>query len=162
MTTEKLNLKYNKRVKFNLELILERAVDQFYESYGPSIYRRKLDLYNAKKITVDDDTWEFETGAEYMKFGHRVPNDYIYVNSFEQGYHGGAIDGPNHPDPGTPWWKIYGEWYMPATQGPAPDDLIGDEAQQYIDEQEQQYEDEWNRIVKPYYNKFMNAMNSLI
>lgn len=165
-TTELLNAKYNKRVKFNLELIIERAVDKFYESYSPTMYGRQEGLYTAKKITVNDEEWSFDTGPTYMTTSYGgedggVGTDYIYINSFEQGFHGGAIGGPDHPEPGVPWWKAHGEWYKPATQGPAPDSLINPEAQNYIDEQEQAYEDEWVKIIQPYYKKFMDLYNTL-
>lgn len=48
---------------------------------------------------------------------HRVGNDYIYEYIFKQGYHGGAIDGPEHPAPGTPYWRTgfnFSEWGRPA------------------------------------------------
>ncbi len=159
--TDQLNAKYNKRVKFNLELMVERAVDQFYESYTPNIYDRKEGLYKAAKITVNDDEWNIDTGADYMKTSYRVGNEYIYVNSFEKGWHGGSIDGPEHPEPGVPWWKLYGEWYKRATRGPSPEELINEQdPQSYIDEQELEYDKEWGKIVEPYYEQFMQALNN--
>ena len=97
-----------------------------------------------------------------MKTDYEAGKEYVYVNSFEKGYHGGSIGGPDHPEPGVPWWKLHGEWYKPATRGPAPDQLIGEEGQNYIDEQEQEYENEWNRIIRPYFNKVMIAAKNLI
>ena len=167
--TEELNKKYNKRVKFNLELIIERAVDAFYESYEPNKYNRQFGLYDAKEIIVNDDEWSFNTGAEYMTTEYKVPTEYIYINSFEQGWHGGAVNGKDkyetpHPSPGTPYWMLHGEWYKPATRmkAPYPEKAIADQGQKYIDEQEEAYENEWKKLVTPYYNKVMDAINNLI
>ena len=156
-----LETKYNKRVKFNLELMLENAVRAFYDSYSPNSYDRQEDLLNAAKITVEpDEPWSIETGAEYMHGGHRAGNDYIYVNSFEQGYHGGAVDGPEHPSPGTPWWRIPGgPWISPATQGPSPEEeLAAQDPIGYIEKQEKEYDDEAVRRFTPYFNKAMTAL----
>lgn len=158
--TNQLNKKYNNRVRFNLELMGERAVDAFYESYSPNMYSRQEGLYKAVKVIANDDEWSIDSGAEYMETDYKVGKDYVYVNSFEKGWHGGAIDGPDHPEPGIPWWKAYGEWYRRATRGPSPDQLLEEQnPQEYIDEQEEQWDKEWNKIVTPYYKQFMVALS---
>lgn len=156
----RLDAKYNKRVKFNLELMVEHAVDAFYDSYAPHMYDRQEDLYNAAKVIVNDEEWSIDLGPQYMKGSHKIGNDYIYVNSFTYGYHGGAIDGPDHPDPGTPWWKLHGKWYLPATQGPSPEEAIeAEDPQGYIEEQEQAYVEESISLASPYFDKFLAALN---
>ena len=65
--------------------------------------------------------------------GHRVGNDYIYEYIFKQGYHGGAIDGPEHPAPGTPYWRTgfnFSEWGITAPKTTSDYMLI----QKYISE----------------------------
>jgi len=124
IATNRLNAKYNKRVKFNLELMAERAVDAFYESYDPNMYVRQEGLYKGYKITVNNDEWSIDTGSQYMETDYDAGKEYVFTNSFEKGWHGGAIDGPDHPEPGTPWWRAYGEWYKRAARGPSPERLL--------------------------------------
>lgn len=155
--------KYNKRVKFNLELIAERAVEVFYESYDPPhVYSRQEGLLKAFKVIATNDEWSLETGAEYIQASYRVGTDYVFENSFVRGYHGGAIGGPKHPSPGTPWWKLYGKWYKPATKGPAPEDLINKEVDNYLEEAEQAYGDEAVDFIKPYIDKARIALNRIV
>ena len=40
-----------------------------------------------------------------MPDSHRVSSEYIFEHVFEEGWHGGAIRGKNHPNPDTPWWR---------------------------------------------------------
>lgn len=128
--------------------MVERAVDKFYESYTPNMYSRKEGLYKGAKVTADDSTWRLDTGSEFMTTSYKVATEYIYSNSFENGFHGGADSGPGHPEPGTPWWKAYGEWYMPATSGPAPEDSISaEDPSGYINEQQQQYLADFDRLL---------------
>lgn len=162
LIAEQLNEKYNKRVKFNLELMLERAVDQFYESYTPNMYSRQEGLYDAGKITANDSEWSIDTddGYNYMSGSYDAGAEYVFVNSFLKGYHGGAIDGPEHPNPGQPWWKIYDEWYKPATRGPSPEKLL--EAQnpdEYIQQQTDEYVDESLKKMQPYVDEFIEQIN---
>lgn len=111
--------KYDKRYLFEGDLVIERVVDMFYEDYTPHTYKRKQDLYNAYKVFIDDGDWGYEFGAHLMKKSHHQSNEYIYENSFVNGYHGGDDFGDDHPEPGVPWWKApptLKYWYMPATQ----------------------------------------------
>lgn len=162
IAVEKLDVKYNKRVKFNLELILERAVDQFYESYTPNMYRRKEGLYKAGEVTATDDEWSLRTGAEFIEVDYPAGTDYVFWNSFQNGYHGGAVDGPEHPEPGVPWYKAYGEWLRPATPGPSIEGLI--EKQDpvgYIEQQEDNYEKELLSVIEPYVYNYLNTLKAL-
>ena len=74
---------------------------------------RLLNVYDVKPLSgeINVNLSSDELG------GHRVGNDYIYEYIFKQGYHGGAIDGPEHPAPGTPYWRTgfnFSEWGRPA------------------------------------------------
>lgn len=113
----------------------ERAVDAFYESYTPHIYKRNESLYTAYKITVDENEWslDIDENGGYLT-GTNYDSNYVYINSFVEGYHGGAVNGPDHPEPGIPWWKFHGEWLKPATRGPSILKLIEKEnPAEYID-----------------------------
>ena len=112
-------VKYEKLAK---EKWKEAADNIFYDQYTPELYSRTHDLYNAMRIRNDDELG-IEVSPEFMENNHRVDRYYIYSFMYDQGYHGGAILGPNHPDPGTPYWRSprphgektgYYHWYMPA------------------------------------------------
>lgn len=111
---------YNNRYIKDGKLLIERIVDQFYEDYDPNMYKRKEDLYNTYELyIVEEDEYEYKSdfGSKYMQYEHSGDNEIIYQNSFVAGYHGGAIGGKNHPNPGEPWWKAPPSlkyWYKPA------------------------------------------------
>ena len=155
--------KYKKEVTFNLELIIEDAVTAFYDSYSPHVYSRQESMLKAYKITIDKWNWSFETGPQYMKGSHRISNDYIYMNSFEEGYHGGARDGEDHPQPGVPYWKAppggYYFWGSPATQGPPPDSRIQSEANEYMNKKFDEFENEYNTMLDEIRDEVVEAAN---
>ena len=105
---EQMASKYEKLLRDELNYIARSSIDAFYEDYEPSSYRRYGDIYNTYKIEVKRD--QFESNCEvhfapkYMKHHGRL-NSYIYDIVFEQGWHGGAIEGPGHPEPGVPWYR---------------------------------------------------------
>lgn len=142
-----INRKYKKEVKENLEYIGRTAIDEYYESYTPNLYRRMFDLYNSYKIHVTDEVWEILYDSSYMNGGHRVDKDdgeYIYNWMFKLGWHGGAVGGPNHPSPGTPWWKLSGQWYKQAVQTDSPYERIKAESEEYLDDTIAQKQEEFN------------------
>lgn len=164
---DKLNSKYNKKVGSQLRVIAKSAVDKFYESYEPHIYKRGEGLYTAFKVIANDEEWTLKTGPEFMKRDYKAGKEYVYINSFEQGFHGGAIDGPKHPDPGTPYWRKpppdYTFWGKPATQGPAPQDLIDAENPGgYIEQQEDEYFSDFKILIQPYLNNLLAALNDFL
>ena len=163
---KKLNAKYNPRVKFDLELMGENAVRAFYDSYSPYIYSRQEGLLSAFKVTANDDEWKIEVGAEFMTGHYDAGTEYVYINSFEKGWHGGAIDGPDHPEPGTPWWRTpFPEltyWKSPAARGPSPlEELIAADPDGYIDQKIQEYIEEKEMLRKPFVDAFFAALNDL-
>ena len=175
--SEMVEKKWDKKVYRKLKGIALDGVEAFYDDYEPNKYRRLEDLLNAFKIVVNEDDWYIEMGPEFMKYPHAVGKalgdpekgkEYIYINSFVEGYHGGAIDGEDHPNPGEPWWKIHGldgrftDWYMPAPQGPSPYKYISEESQKYLDEADQQMVDEYEKLIKPYVDNFLDAIQNAI
>lgn len=155
----KLNAKYNKRVKFNLELIVKNAVDDFYQSYSPHRYKRQEGLYKGAKVNATDDDWSIELGPQFMETNYEAGINYVYWNSFENGFHGGAVDGPDHPEPGVPWWKLHGEWYMPAAQGPSiSEGIYNQDPSGYITEQDNAYCEEAKRLIMPYIDEYIQAL----
>ena len=122
---EKINDKYYKIGKSDLEYIARKTVDEFYDDYEPLMYERYGDLYNAYKLTASKQpngmfSFEILYDWSFMHYTHRVSNEYIYENSFIYGWHGGARTGPNHPNSGEAWWRepspYYTNWKSPASQ----------------------------------------------
>ena len=73
--------------------ICESAVEQWYKGYTPRIYRRRTDknFYDVYDARVNKNG-EFEFTLDENNLGwHRASNDYIFENSFVQGFHGGPI-----------------------------------------------------------------------
>ena len=165
-TEKKIKIKTKKEIRENLEYIARTAVDMFYEDYMPRMYRRTYDLYNAYKIRVNDKVWEVETNPDFMKNTHggknKVKSDYIFQNSFVNGYHGGSTYGTDlygtpHPQPGTPYWMLYGRWYKEAAGGRvSPEEYIKTEVEQYLDTVPQKMQNEFDGIIRPLMNDVRN------
>ena len=96
----------------------------YLDSRDPHIYQRQRSLYKAYKIQSNGTNITVEYNSKYMdEYEHRVSNDYIFENSFVSGFHGGADKGPGHPEPGRPYWKVWGNysvWGRPATRSKSP------------------------------------------
>lgn len=164
----KIRPKYNKKAKFALDLLADHAVTEFYDSYPPHVYtNRKEDLFNAYEVIADNEEWTIDMGPEFMHGGHRASNKVIYTNSFEFGWHGGAIDSKHgdHPNPGEPWWRApVGEWtywLSPAEQGPSPKDIIDSEFDGVIEPIEEAYGDEGVSFLRMYIGRTKKAFNDV-
>ena len=103
------------------------AVWKWYRSYSPKYYERKKTLYYGFKIEREGYKMRLHFGPEEMYHVHfvdKIDPTYIYENSFIGGYHGGAIDGENHPNPGIPYWRTpppnYPYWSFPAKHDESP------------------------------------------
>ena len=138
----------------DLDYICRTIVDDFYSDYMPKgsdpiYYVRKYDLYNAYKIIIDDDTWEVDEDWKYMH-EHGKWNEYIYDLSFVRGYHGGAISGDGHPDPGIPYWRnpfpTFNNWGRPAAVSQSPYYRMEEEANRYFEKMDAEFE---KTIMKP-------------
>lgn len=145
-------------------LICEKAIDRFYQEYSPMVYNRKHDLYNAYNLSVKDGEFIFELGSEFMKKKHRVNNEYIYEKMFKDGWHGGAHDGPYHPDPGKNYWRTPHEddeeygieaysywWAKPAVRSTSPYDSIVNQWNLYMSKEGKNMElSVWADTAKKY------------
>jgi len=105
--------------------MIKNSIRRFYGAYRPQEYRRRYSLYQMIKPVISDTGFKIQMSGELANIQHRVDNNYIYVNSYQHGYHGGAISGEGHPDPGTPYWRTpepdYPHWGGPAVPTKAPD-----------------------------------------
>lgn len=130
--------KYSKKAAKDLNKIARLEVWKWYNTYTPKYYNRKRTLYYAFDITGKNGIIKIHFGAEKMYSAHfvdRISSDYIFENSFMRGYHGGAISGLEHPNPGIPYWRtpypIYENWSFPAARDTSPYDKIIKEIRKY-------------------------------
>ena len=131
--------KYNDRIVKDLNRIARLEVWKWYKSYSPYEYTRQRTLYYAFKIVDKKNRMvSIRFGSSLMYPIHRVDQvdrDYIYENSFIRGFHGGAIDGPDHPNPGIPYWRTpkpdYPLWSYPAARSKSPYDRINEAFDKY-------------------------------
>ena len=116
-------------LKYEYYELCNKVVKEWYEKYVPFAYtKRKHSLYQIPFFEGDSERNYFIVGYDSGKMTrwHRVSNEYIFVNSFVHGWHGGAdMLGPNpiegyeepHPNPrqgemdidnfsGTPYWRF--------------------------------------------------------
>lgn len=125
-TLERIDKTYPKKYKKELERIGYTVITRWYNSYiTPIYYRRQESLYHAFKVELINQDVRVSFDYSYLDaFTHNVSNEYIYENSFIQGYHGGATSGEGHPSPGIPYWRTpipsFGEWGRPAKASLSP------------------------------------------
>lgn len=106
--------------------IRDQAVRAFYSSYYPHYYKRKYSLRYMANSIIEDNEFFIELGIDGPGYfaNHRASEDYIYKNSFQLGYHGGARHN------GMPTWRtpypVYSNWGRWASRGPSPYQLIKD------------------------------------
>lgn len=169
-----INFKLN-RVRENMaEKLFMESVNKFYSSYTPHLYRRKKDLKNAYKITTKKDgTFIFDVDSTYMKKQHRAENEFIFENSFMEGYHGGAktIDDDKipewgkHPNPGIPYYRKpvpsqcdegqipYSKWGKKAKKTDPPYEYLANKWNKWIRDE---YEDEKRKILIKVIKQYLN------
>lgn len=121
----------SRELQKNFIKLRNEAINAFYGSYSPKYYKRSYSLRYMIYGEINNNIFNVAVGNEVPSYhGHHHVGDeeYIYINSFQHGYHGGAIDGPNHPSPGTPYWRKpypqYTRWGHAAPSGPSPYDIF--------------------------------------
>lgn len=104
--------------------IIRSSIRQFYAAYTPAFYHRRYSLYQMARPVIEEELFYILLGGDLSGFSHRIDENYIYVNSFKEGFHGGAISGKYHPNKGTPYWRTphpdYTSWGWPASQTTSP------------------------------------------
>lgn len=113
---KKTNEEIPKKAAPEIESASRFAVEDWYMAFNPSSYERTESLLNVYDVQPLVGEINVHLSSDELG-GHRVGNNYIYEYMFKQGYHGGAIDGPEHPSPGTPYWRTgfnFSEWGRPA------------------------------------------------
>lgn len=104
----------------------DQAVKAFYSSYYPRYYKRKYSLRYMAYPLIEDNEFFMDLGVDNPGYfaKHHQDEEYIYENSFQRGYHGGAYHN------GVPTWRTpyptYEVWGWEAPQGPSPYLIIKD------------------------------------
>lgn len=119
------------RPKFN------EVVDDFYNSYTPSMYARRGSMYEVLKLSThfdgSDATLSMDWGDDEMTFRDNKPG--LMELTFGEGYHGGARGTDNHGvTVETPWYRTppyWDYWYFPANQSESPYDRFMEWVKEY-------------------------------
>lgn len=170
---KKLTEKYTQKIKDEFDLICQKEIDKFYLSYPNPRYDRYGDLYNTYKIIINKYSGEFSVrfSSAYMKYQHRADNETIYVNSFIEGYHGGAycarnFKGKPHPDGKTPYWKNpltnYYTWLSPAKKTESPYKEIIKQFSIKEEEIQSDLENDFENTMMNIITPINNEINSLL
>lgn len=170
----KVNKEIENRFEKDVNKIIKRAINDFYESYKPKYYRRKYSLRHMYKLTVGNGVYVIDYDSKYTFAKHRAENEYIFDLVFMEGWHGGAPDideskveiWGEHPSPGTPYWRRpprpweddegyqhppYTEWGREAKQDEPPIERI-DKA---IDSYEKEFKTIRKEIFKKEFKKWL-------
>lgn len=154
------------KYKEELEEIGKEVMADWYADYDPFYdgisYDRTGNLKQAYKVTVEGSHYSVDFSPEYMDDVYMAKNEdgsysnphwltkYIYENSFIKGYHGGATDGPNHPRPGTPYYKEYPEfsiWTRPAVRSFSPYAMMNKRMKEKIAELDEERQEKVKKII---------------
>ena len=149
---DEMDIKYAKKVEKDLKEVGKKVIDDWYSDYIPNLYRREYSLYKAFRVQVKNGKFSVSFSPYYMRaYHHRVENDYIFDNSFLDGWHGGADKGKGHPFPGYPMYRepnpYYTNWYFIAERSFSPYEKIYDEMNKKIDEINEEYNAEFKKEI---------------
>ena len=160
---DKMEEKYSKRLDKELKEVGKSVIDDWYSDFIPNSYHRINSLYKAFKVTVRDGHFSVDFSARYMlAYHHRVKNSYIFQNSFMEGWHGGANDGPDHPFPGIPMYRepapYYTLWSYVAEHSDPPYEAMVKKMNYVISEISDDYDKEFMSEI---YNKISAKLKML-
>lgn len=152
----RMNKTYPLLYKQSLEDVGRDVISKWYASYEPIIYKRQLRLTKAFRVTLDGTKYDVEFDSSFIG-----GNEYIFENSFMQGYHGGAISGEGHPSPGIPYWRTpiprFSEWGRPALRSFSPYHRMISEMNKTIKQIDKKKQAEFDAIME----KVTRAINRL-
>lgn len=143
---------YPKKAEYELKKCAYAVIVEWYSKYNPKRYVRQGDLLHTFKIykNKDGELWSVEFGPEFMEYTHHQENDFIYENSFIQGYHGGSISEDAGID--IPRWRTpvpyYKYWYSEAPQSFSPYEKIIDEMQSVSDSLDKEIQAKIEKAIK--------------
>lgn len=105
-----------KEVESRYKQMFMRSVRAFYSGYTPVHYERNESLYNLLATEVYDDEnytylrrdYLFDEMTTYRSgsSGTYGETETLFQTVFEEGWHGGAMHGPGHPEPyNAAYWR---------------------------------------------------------
>ena len=153
---ENMAEKYIQKAVKKMNTIGRLQVWEWYKSYSPYQYRRKKTLYYGFKVEGGNGKIKVHFGPEDMykiHFVDKLDPNYIFDNSFMEGFHGGARDGEDHPEPGTPYWRTpapnYPFWGRPAIQTESPFQRIDKAFDEYTSELRDKLTADFKKKIMP-------------
>lgn len=103
---EKVRLEFAEIARKAFFDVFNSAIEEWYDAYDPNVYDRKHSLYQIPYFEIDAS----DPDDIVARFGdddphritryHRVSDEYIYINSYLRGWHGGADMLGSDPAPG--------------------------------------------------------------
>lgn len=149
---EQMNKKYPLRYKDELEDVGNTVVAKWYASYHAYYYRSKESLFDAFKVILHGTDYSVEFDYTFMNT-HGEIDEYIFENSFIQGYHGGADKDKNgkHPHPGIPYWRTpfptFKSWGRPALRSFSPYNQMVAKMNKTIKQIDRDKQNEYDKII---------------
>lgn len=140
------------RYKQRVEEIYKKSVEEFYGDYEPIIHVRANSLYELLEVNITNRAFKIILHDERMMPHHSgISPSSLYDIVVEGGWHGGAPSGPNHPSPGTPFWRTpyipdisytgYWNWGMPAARSTPIIDSFQNEYNSYLTEANEMWQE---------------------
>ena len=152
---EKMNKKYPKMYKDELERVGDHIITEWYSKYDPIFYDRYGGLYNAFVVRLTGTNYSVYFGSSLMKDVYNQSVNWIYKNSFIEGYHGGSRHN------GIPYWRTpypnYTAWGRPALRSFSPYYRMVKEMNKKIKEIDKLKQDEFDSVL----NRVKKSINRL-
>lgn len=171
----------NKRYFDELDKKIQREIEYQVNSYYAydTEYHRQYSLLEVCDYHMDKKKHilKIDFSASAIEAKHPGNGDYIYEwmfgGGFENpadkhgGWHGGAISGPYHPDPGTPWLRSPidapgDNWLRQASRTESPYIEIIQGVQETIIDVHDKYQKEYDRYVGKAFNEVKRQLRILV
>lgn len=133
-----------------------KIVEEWYGSYTPKFYNRRESLKKAylAELSNNDTFLKVAWGIDSGKLeGGRTDSagpEYMDWLIFQQGYHGGAAGGPDHPSEGIPYYRKPYSWSRPAVATFPLNQAIEDWINAYDDAMDAEYNNRARLIAEKY------------
>lgn len=141
-----MNKKYPLIYKEELERVGDHVITDWYSTYDPIIYDRYGGLYKAFTVQLKGTIYSVYFGATLMDNVYHQSVNWIFKNSFIEGYHGGSRHN------GIPYWRTpYPElsnWGKPAKRSFSPYYRMINEMNKKIQEIDKTKQNEYDDVMK--------------
>lgn len=141
-----MNKKYPTMYKEELERIGEHIITEWYSDYDPILYDRYGGLYKAFVVRLQGTKYSVHFGASLMNDVYHQSTNWIFKNSFIEGWHGGSRHN------GIPYWRTphpeYTDWGRPAIRSFSPYYKMVNEMNKKIREIDKIKQDEFDEVIK--------------